>query len=84
MALAHICDTDLITKIRLELGKEVANARLIEDLNHISIKLNDSIIDCNWRKNNKSCSDMFRPILTEDGVCFTFNSLNSQEIYSKE
>lgn len=82
IALSHICD--LKTFGGFEVGKNFTDAVLIQQINDISIKLNDSLHYCNWHYKDKKCFELFRPILTEEGICFTFNSLNSRDIYSKK
>lgn len=80
MALTQICDSKLFTHVAI--GTNFTDASLIRDLDNISIKLNDSLHNCKWHGDDKDCSTLFRPILTENGICFTFNSLNSRDIYS--
>lgn len=82
IALAHICDAELYYIFNI--GKNTTDADLIQELKQMSIKMKDSLDGCRFRDKNKNCSSVFRPILTEDGFCFTFNSLNSQDIYSGE
>lgn len=81
IALSHICDKETF-KI-FGIGKNFTDSILIQTIYEMAIKLKDSLNDCEWRKITK-CSSLFRPILTEDGICFTFNSLNSRDIYSEE
>lgn len=80
IALIHICDADTFEGFGV--GKNFTDASMVQTLYEISIRLSDSLKDCEWRNKNMNCKDLFRPILTEDGICFTFNSLNSRDIYS--
>lgn len=81
-ALIQICDAE--TFEGFVDSKNTTDASIVQTLHDMSLKLNDSIEDCKWRNKNKKCSELFRPILTEDGICFTFNSLNSQDIYTEK
>lgn len=81
ITFTHICDVK--TFEIFDIGNNFTDATLIRDLNNIALKLNDSLHYCEWHYKDKKCSEMFRPILTEEGICFTFNSLNSRDIYSE-
>lgn len=81
IALTHICDSSTFEGFGI--GKNVTDpGALIRELNLMAIKMNESLHECKWRGKERSCLRMFRRILTEDGICFTFNALNSQDIYS--
>lgn len=82
-ALMQICDSDSFGFYSYFIGKNITNSSIVQTLNGMAIKMGDSIFACKWRK-NKNCSNLFKPILTEDGICFTFNSLNSHDIYTDE
>lgn len=46
--------------------------------------LGDTLRACRWKNkgDGNTCSDLFVPILTEEGLCFSFNALNWDEIYT--
>lgn len=81
-ALTQICDAETFEGF-LDY-KNIADASIVQTLDDMSLKLNDSLEDCKWRNKIKKCSELFRRIVTEDGICFTFNSLNSQDIYTEK
>lgn len=46
-------------------------------------RLNETIFECTFLNNEeKLCK--FEEIMTEEGLCFTFNMLNGDETYTKE
>lgn len=41
----------------------------------------DSIfLRCNWRGKNIKCENYFKKVLTQEGVCYNFNSLAADDI----
>lgn len=35
---------------------------------------------CRWRNVGKKCDELFVKYLTDEGVCYSFNTLSAQEI----
>uniref|UniRef100_A0A1B0DLX5 Uncharacterized protein n=1 Tax=Phlebotomus papatasi TaxID=29031 RepID=A0A1B0DLX5_PHLPP len=61
--------------------------RITEDfsdqLKEISLVSKDIFAACYFGEDSLlDCVDIFTPILTEEGFCFTFNTLNASEIYN--
>lgn len=50
----------------------------------IAPPLNETLLYCLWRGTIINCTDLFTEILTEEGLCYTFNMLNAQEFFSGE
>lgn len=36
---------------------------------------------CSWEMVEINCSKLFIPVLTEEGICFSFNVLHAMEMY---
>ncbi|XP_028141320.1 pickpocket protein 28-like isoform X2 [Diabrotica virgifera virgifera] len=70
-----ICDNHLYTE-----GENVTEFKTIEYLMSIAPQFVDSFFSCKWTLLNESCDNMFTPMLTEDGLCFTFNMLDRTEL----
>lgn len=79
-AAAHICDSHLVSNLGLD--QNVADKSIFETINDSSPSIDDSMVFCRWRRELDICPSFFKPILTEQGLCFTFNALNSRDIYT--
>ncbi|XP_030745228.1 pickpocket protein 28-like isoform X2 [Sitophilus oryzae] len=55
----------------------------IEFLMAIAPDFNDVLISCRYTQRNENCINFFTPILTGDGLCFTFNMLDKEELFKK-
>lgn len=44
----------------------------------------DYLFRCKWRNVDMACEDIFSKILTEEGICYTFNNLDQSEIFREE
>lgn len=78
----HLCDPFLVENFNYE--QNLTNNLIFGILNDISPMFEDTMYLCKWRHQVDNCSLYFQPILTEEGVCFTFNALNSRDIYTDE
>lgn len=80
-ALSHICSglPDSIT-----LDDEFVGSWIYDVITDIGLSLDRTFSQCSWQNENVTCSEIFVPLLTDDGLCFSFNALNSREFYTKE
>lgn len=87
---SHLCPT-LLEILNADLMKIVESENFTSDfiydeINSLSPNLNDTIMFC-WPPPAftpvpSSCEDFLTPGITHDGLCFTFNGLNSNEMYT--
>ncbi|KPJ13859.1 Sodium channel protein Nach [Papilio machaon] len=54
----------------------------VENLKQVSPNISEFFFGCKWKDTPKdNCANLFSPILTEDGVCYTFNTLHKEYQY---
>lgn len=46
----------------------------------IAPQFENVFLSCTWTRQNESCYKLFTPMLTEDGLCFTFNMFDKSEL----
>ncbi|CAG4955982.1 unnamed protein product [Parnassius apollo] len=57
----------------------------VENLKQVSPNISEFFFGCKWKDIPKaSCSDLFSPILTEDGICYTFNTMGAEQLFRME
>lgn len=81
-ALIHICQFQFPNDFTF--GPKFVNESIYEVIKDIAPNLNDTLIECMWQYEYRHCSEFFAPVLTEVGACFTFNALNTHEIYTDQ
>lgn len=66
-----------------ELDGNVTYRNVHADIQRVSPNSREILTKCEW-SGKVNCKKMFREILTDEGVCITFNMLNASEIYREE
>lgn len=68
-----------------DLSENFTDESVLHTIYNMSIKMNTfTLSKCKWRNKLIECSQYFRNILTEGGICFAFNALNFEDIYTKQ
>ncbi|XP_052756940.1 pickpocket protein 28-like [Galleria mellonella] len=57
----------------------------VNNIKEVSPNITETFFGCKWKDIPKeTCSDLFTPILTEEGQCYTFNILAADELFRME
>ncbi|CAO1413325.1 unnamed protein product [Diamesa tonsa] len=59
-------------------------ANCSEVFNALTIRFNDVFGFCIWRGFQSYCENLFHKILTDEGVCWTFNMLDHVELFNEQ
>lgn len=77
----QICKFDFLKKYRISEPEWDNSHKVIEHLNIVSLEREDIFQSCNWKKQPINCSK-FKRVITRNGYCYTFNMLNSRDIFT--
>ncbi|XP_047521542.1 pickpocket protein 28-like [Pieris napi] len=78
-------DVSMICNLLLPYGRETSTAKeTIDNLRRLSPDMNEIFPGCMWKDAISNCSDMFYEVITEEGFCYTFNSLGANELLRLE
>lgn len=58
-----------------------ADEKFFASAKRVAPTLSNTLLKCSWRRRNYNCSDIFNEVLTDEGICFSFNYLNGSELY---
>jgi acid-sensing ion channel, other len=83
-ALAQVCSPQLFTMQNISFESGINHDEIIAQLKNISLRMLESTIFCQWNNVVYGCDHLLTEIITEEGVCYTFNVLNSSDFYKEE
>lgn len=80
-SMLHVCDPELSYRIQLNESKVCEGPDIVKTLKEISYSVDDAMLFCKFRKTIRDCTSLFIPIITENGICYSFNMLNHKEMF---
>lgn len=77
---AQICDETFSLSVLNEFPENVIDDSVFNVIRDISPGFDDSLVACGFRGSFSTCFKYFHELLTQEGRCFTYNSLTQDEI----
>lgn len=56
----------------------------VNSLQEIGPEFKETITECGWLGEKEDCNQMLTKVLTEEGICYTFNGLDKNEHFAKD
>jgi acid-sensing ion channel, other len=81
-AVAQVCDLHLLKDIPI--NSTLEPEEIVPLLKNMSIPLNESTLFCRWRNEMVLCDTFFSEVITEEGYCYTFNVMDSSELFKED
>jgi acid-sensing ion channel, other len=81
-AISNVCDPFIFDEIDPE--NRTTCEDCVKNLKEMAVPKDEMLMLCKYRADAGSCDDLFEEIITEEGICYTFNALKMSEIYRDE
>lgn len=82
--MSQYCDRDVASKIINFLPDEHMDEATFYRIKEIAPKMKETFVFCNLFGKSHKCDELFRPIITESGLCYAFNIFNMNEMITDE
>uniref|UniRef100_A0A1B0A6D3 Pickpocket protein 28 n=1 Tax=Glossina pallidipes TaxID=7398 RepID=A0A1B0A6D3_GLOPL len=81
--VSQVCDLHIIEQSKPD-ADFVRGVDIITRLSQIMPAFRETFLRCKWRNSLQNCANLFSKFITDDGMCYSFNSLSVEEIYRQE
>ncbi|KAJ0172807.1 hypothetical protein K1T71_011946 [Dendrolimus kikuchii] len=76
--IAYMCDADVWDGLmNFPMPYHTVN---IDNIRDVALDFEDIFKTCEWNTNSIPCDTLYQKVITQEGVCFTMNALNADEI----
>lgn len=82
-SMLHVCDPELSLNLQLNASRVFDEVNIVKTLKEISYSIDDSMLFCKFRNELKNCTSLFNEIVTDKGICFSFNLLDYFELFNE-
>lgn len=82
--VSKLCEEDIVKQIVDSLPDEYLDDQFLATIKDIAPDFEETFVECSLFGNSKKCDKLFYPIITERGLCYTFNSLNLRDIVTDQ
>lgn len=82
--MTQICSKDLLIPLEIKnLNKTDFGGDCVEIMKKLAPPMKDVISNCYFGNSMKKCDEIFSETITDDGLCYTFNVANSDQIFNE-
>lgn len=82
--VGHLCEDGLSKRVLNLFPDEYMDLDMWSTIKEITPNFNDTFVFCQIFDKPEDCERLFNPIITESGLCYTFNALHVADMLTNE
>lgn len=84
--MVQICHPEIFLLIYEDwkANKTLIGKDCVDTLKKLAQPMNDVFLSCYFDNKMRECHEIFTETITDEGVCYTFNIANSDQIFNKK
>ncbi|XP_055321187.1 pickpocket protein 28-like isoform X2 [Sitodiplosis mosellana] len=80
----QICEESRQERVFKFFTDEYSDPNILSTISRMAPKFEDTVVRCRLFDEWKSCDKFLYPTITEEGLCYSFNALSMEEIFTNE